>query len=728
MQQRRYRILGAGSEQMAGEKLRGKVRFGVYEADLENRRLTKSGFRIRLQDQPFLVLALLVERAGQVVTRQEIQEKLWATDTFVAFDEGLNTAIKKVRAALNDTADNPRFVETVPKVGYRFIAPVISDIVNSRDTPSLPSPAVTTEESPIKPPPVVPASGSSTSRKLALWSAAVLLSLLAAYLVRPVAPSPRLRRIRQLTHRGTLYVNQNLVSDGTRVYFTVDEDGGRQIAYILVDGGEVSKIKMPFQFVDIHDLSPSGTEFLVTFPRETPPRQLWRLPLNGTSPRQVAGLKINDSSWMPDGRISYTVDTDLFVLDPDTGKQNRLAHVEQVPIAVRWRPEGDLARFMLIGENQNTLWQIKPNGSGLRQVLPDWKTSIRTWPGRWTADGRYYFFVAADGSIRNIWALRDKTDFFHRASQEPVQITTGPINFFQPLPSRDGKTVFVLGEQRTGQLMRYDVKSRKFSPFLPEFSADHEAFSADGNWIAYIRYPEGLLYRSRTDGSEKMQLTFAPMRAYSPHWSPDGRWILFYASGSTGLLLDGYLISRDGGEVRPLGHRTASQEVSICWSPDAKAEYAVTEDQTGAPTTLYSRDPNTDATTQSTINLGFDMSECSPDGKYIAGLDSDNHELMLYDVSEKKSRRVSGYADYPTWSADSKSLYYNNFFEYAGKNPPGVYRVSIPEGKVESVMTAPVFPLTGIFGNWAGISPDGSILVLQDKSTRDLYALDADLP
>lgn len=100
------------------------ARFGIFEADFESRRLSKSGFRIRLQDQPFQILALLLERQGQVVTREELKEKLWASDTFVAFDDGLNTAIKKLRAALNDAADNPRFVETVPRIGYRFIAPV----------------------------------------------------------------------------------------------------------------------------------------------------------------------------------------------------------------------------------------------------------------------------------------------------------------------------------------------------------------------------------------------------------------------------------------------------------------------------------------------------------------------------------------------------------------------------------------------------------------------------
>ena len=104
-----------------GQKL---ARFGLYEADLQQRVLTKSGLRLRLQDQPFQVLALLLERPGELITREEMQQKLWAADTYVAFDDGLNTAIKKLRFALGDSADNPRFIETVPRRGYRFVAPV----------------------------------------------------------------------------------------------------------------------------------------------------------------------------------------------------------------------------------------------------------------------------------------------------------------------------------------------------------------------------------------------------------------------------------------------------------------------------------------------------------------------------------------------------------------------------------------------------------------------------
>jgi tetratricopeptide (TPR) repeat protein/DNA-binding winged helix-turn-helix (wHTH) protein len=102
------------------------VRFGLFETDVQRRALTRGGVRVRIQEQPFQILVLLLERHGEIVTREELQQKLWPADTYVAFDDGLNTAVKKLRVALGDSADNPRFIETIPRRGYRFLAPVSS--------------------------------------------------------------------------------------------------------------------------------------------------------------------------------------------------------------------------------------------------------------------------------------------------------------------------------------------------------------------------------------------------------------------------------------------------------------------------------------------------------------------------------------------------------------------------------------------------------------------------
>src|SRR5262249_16668023 len=109
---------------MSPNRANGIFRFGAYEADLDSGELRKSGVRLRLQEQPFQVLVVLVERPGEVVTRDELRQRLWPADTFVDFDHSLNSVINKLREALSDSAANPRFIETLARRGYLFLAPV----------------------------------------------------------------------------------------------------------------------------------------------------------------------------------------------------------------------------------------------------------------------------------------------------------------------------------------------------------------------------------------------------------------------------------------------------------------------------------------------------------------------------------------------------------------------------------------------------------------------------
>src|SRR5215472_14503164 len=117
------------------------VRFGLFEVDFASQELRKSGIKIKIQDQPFQILALLLERPGQIITRDEIQKHLWADDTFVDFDLGLNSAVKKLRQALGDESENPRFIETLYRRGYRFLAPIHAD-ASASATVVLPFPQV----------------------------------------------------------------------------------------------------------------------------------------------------------------------------------------------------------------------------------------------------------------------------------------------------------------------------------------------------------------------------------------------------------------------------------------------------------------------------------------------------------------------------------------------------------------------------------------------------------
>src|SRR5690348_10724017 len=141
---------------------KNSLSFGVFQISLSARELRKHGIRIRLGGQPFTILEMLLERPGEVVTREELQARIWPADTFVDFEQGLNGAIKKLRDALSDSPENPRYVETLPRIGYRFIAPVS---VNGHQSTAIPMAA---EPQLPQKAPVVPSRGSSISMRLAI--------------------------------------------------------------------------------------------------------------------------------------------------------------------------------------------------------------------------------------------------------------------------------------------------------------------------------------------------------------------------------------------------------------------------------------------------------------------------------------------------------------------------------------------------------------------------------
>ena len=165
----------------SGEQMEPLIRFGVFEIDLKSGELRKHGLRVKLRDQSFQVLTLLLERPGQVVTREELQRKLWAADTFVDFDRGLNKAINRLRDALGDSAEAPQFVETLPKRGYRFIA----SVDDGRRVPPPESPVEVKNEP--EPPPATPVPVGSRAR---LWWLALAGALVAVMAVQTSSERP----------------------------------------------------------------------------------------------------------------------------------------------------------------------------------------------------------------------------------------------------------------------------------------------------------------------------------------------------------------------------------------------------------------------------------------------------------------------------------------------------------------------------------------------------------
>jgi Tol biopolymer transport system component len=206
-----------------------------------------------------------------------------------------------------------------------------------------------------------------------------------------------------------------------------------------------------------------------------------------------------------------------------------------------------------------------------------------------------------------------------------------------------------------GELARYDSKSRQFTPYLSGISAEWADFSGDGKWIVYVTYPEHTLWRSKIDGSERLQLTYPPMLAALPHWSPEGKRIAF-AAVQPGRPSKIYIVSVDGG-VAQQATSEAQEENDPAWSPDGEL---LAFGSAGPAMAIHLLDVSSQAIQTLPGSEGRFAPRWSPDGRFIVAQPLDQQKLFLYDMSKKKwTGLVDLPAGYYQWSHDSKFVYFD---------------------------------------------------------------------
>jgi Tol biopolymer transport system component len=202
-------------------------------------------------------------------------------------------------------------------------------------------------------------------------------------------------------------------------------------------------------------------------------------------------------------------------------------------------------------------------------LLSGWNNPSQECCGNWTPDGKYFVFQSTRNGQMHIWAIPDKGGLFRKARWEPAELTAGPASYFMPVPSMDGKRLFAIGSQPRGELQRFNQRTQQFETYFSGISVDGVDFSRDGQWVTYTSYPEGSLWRSKADGSERLQLTFPPMNVGLPRWSPDQKQIAFGAERPGGSMKN-YLVSADGGTPQQLLPGDQN-EGDPNWSPDGNS-------------------------------------------------------------------------------------------------------------------------------------------------------------
>ncbi len=699
------------------------VRFGVFQAELDSGELRKNGLKIKLQDQPFQILAMLLERPGEVVTREELRQKLWPADTFVDFDHSLNAAVKKLRQALGDSADNPRFVETLARRGYRFITPVQTG----------------SDSQPVER--VAPDTRSlfrlSKAKAWTVASGIIVLAIVTvfSYWLSRSSSQPKLLGSSPVTddrHRKLeAHLQTRMVTDGYRLYFTEVRDNKKVIVEVSTGGGETIPIATALQNPEVEDLSLDGSKLLVTSSRAfEEDRSFWVLPLPSGSPYRLGDLRGQSPSLSPDGQsLVYARGSDLRMANSHGTGDRKLATVSGRPWWLRWSPDGTRIRFTVDEEQSfvKSLWEIAPDGTGLRPVLSGWNDPPDECCGSWTPDGKYFLFESTRNFSTNVWVVRDKAGFLGKASRDPVQLTTGPMNFHRPLASRDGRRLFVVGDLRRGELSRYDKKMGRWLTYLPGLSAETLAFSSDGRFISYVSIPEGTLWKSKVDDTQRQQLTFRPMMAIRPQWSPDSKEIAFTAlKPGEGSAI--YSISAEGGIPQDLVPNFPNAG-DLSWSPDGRSLIFGTFPRSKSEVdeaAIYLLDRHTRKISKLPGSDGYYSPHWSPEGRYVHGLKLSSNELVVFDFTTKKWEVLTNFpVKHHESSRDGKYIYFESIFI----QDPAILRVRAGDTAVEKVVSVRDLRRTSnLFMPWAGLTLDDSPLIALDVGSQEIYALDWEAP
>jgi Tol biopolymer transport system component len=487
------------------------------------------------------------------------------------------------------------------------------------------------------------------------------------------------------------------------------------------------------------DVSPDGTQLLVLANRQivgltSAPSPLWIVPFLGGTPRPVGDVRADDAAWSPDGRtIAYTVGTELFLTGPDGADSRKIWTAEGAAYYPAWSPDGRRLRVSVVdpgvsGGRRRSLWEVGAAGDGPHPVLPDLEASACC--GRWSPDGRHYVFSAGPTTFTgsaalapagwDLWILTEPGGWLSFGSRAPVRLTQGPLSYGVPVWSRDGRKLFAEGQRQSGELVRCQLGSGECGALLGGIDAEGVSYSRDGKWVAWVT-PDGGLWRSRADGTDKLQLTFPPLWAALPKWSPDGTRICFArleTTAPTRLML----VSADGGPAQEAVPGDKGSQVDGEWSPDGRLAFGRTGGAQ-AVNEIQIAELGSGQVTPVPGSKDLYSPRWSPDGRHLAALSSDALRLLVFDFSSQRWRPLveRTFMAYPAWAADSESLFVTAFVAGRGRR----LRIRIADGHSEVVHTFEgLRQISRLLGPWVGIAPDDSILALRDTSIDEIFALE----
>jgi Tol biopolymer transport system component/DNA-binding winged helix-turn-helix (wHTH) protein len=722
--------------------------FGPFRLDPRTGELTRNGIRVRLQPQQARLLALLTSEPGRVYTREEIYSELWSDQTHGNFDQSLNFTVSTLRSALNDSAESSRYIETMPKLGYRFVGAVQESTENGSTNghhgrppqPSPPEKVLADEHQQTAPPSLyspgqesLAHNGVTTSPAMRrTWlllpiAALLFIGFVIAWWRLPLQP-PRAYGFAQVTTADAIDFLVKPVTDGARIFY-IERSGGHWITrQTTLGGGEPQNVPGLAENMRIMDISPDRATYLLGgFSSRGSTSTLWLMPVQGGQPQRLGDIVSGEAVFHPDGkRIVYANGHELWIVGTDGLEPRRLVALPGSANWLAWSPDGQRLRLSIGFDHAGiAIWEMNQDGSNLHSLFPADTPIEEQCCGEWTPDGRYFIFTGGQKHAWNLYALRESVLSLRRAPRGPFQLTEWPGGLYGASVSPDGESVLFYAGRNRSQIQRFDLNNKRMTPLSPEGFSQPE-FSPDGHTLAYVDVNNYVLWKADTQSLDKVQLGPVGFSVSFPRWSPDGSQLAMTGSdhGKPGTV---YLLPATGGTPQPLlpGQTQVSDPD---WSPNGKT-LIVVHPLAGKQeeVALFLVDLATRKETMVPDSNGRFFPHWSPNGKYIEAYANDGRGVDIYNFESHKWQSIVTAAaiGFPSWSKDSKYVYYQKILE----DGEPVYRFSLSNGQSDMVARFDE-ELAGGISRCAlmGLAPDGTLLVDTTRGSRDLYRAKLSLP
>jgi Tol biopolymer transport system component/DNA-binding winged helix-turn-helix (wHTH) protein len=540
------------------------VHFGPYRVDLRSGELHKNGRRIKLQEQPLRVLSVLLEHSGELVTREELRQKLWPSDTFVDFDHGLNSAVARLREVLDDSAEGPKYIETLARRGYRFIAPVNPTIQVDVETAA--------EHKSLRP---------IVHKLSSIIGAAVFLAYATWYFVSPrLASSLHPPRVVPLTSLPDRAEGPAFSPDGNYVAFTRHSNSPELTGIYIkqVAGDRLLQLTKNEQDFCCPAWSPDGRNIAFSRFAEGEHRIYLVSAIGGAERKLFAGAPAHPPlDWSPDGRtIAFTakeLDQETYSIYSISVESLETRKLSEPPMDSQdwgpaFSPDGKQLAFVRMNSDLGDIFMMPASGGAPRRLTFD-HASIPTSP-TWTRDGRSIVFSSTRNSVPTLWRIPVSGGSPTQVPQVGV-VTTYPsvaptghrLAYQQILGSSSiwSTDLSRIGERDSAQ----EIAASKGYNRAPDFSADGKKIAFDSDRSGTME-----IWTCNKDGSDLTQLTHFGGAQFPgpPRWSPDGRRIVFdSALGEHNAV---FVMNVDDGLPRPLTHE-AADSLNPSWSRDGKS-------------------------------------------------------------------------------------------------------------------------------------------------------------